>query len=161
MKRLLLTLVVTLCSVFAWGQALSVVDIGNKCLTKNNFAAAKQVFYDNALYPAANETSTIYVVSLGEDSYTACMAAINASTNKTIKNVTFLIGEYYQDRLISDLKAYGYKYHSKQYVTLGNGARVPQTTYANGTKRCMIQTIDGGFKNIIFKRQSTSTVKRK
>lgn len=161
MKRLLLSLAVILCSVFAWGQALSVVDIGNQCLTKNNFAAAKQVFRDNALSPAVRETSTDYVVSVGDDAYTACMAAIKAYTSKTIKEVTFLIGEYYQDRLTSDLKACGYKYASKQTVTLENGARVPQTTYVNGVKRCMVQTLDGGFLNIIFKRKANTTAKRK
>lgn len=59
MKRLLLSLIVTLCSVFAWGQALSVVDIGNKCLIKNNFAAAKQIFRDNGLV-ATDENATKY-----------------------------------------------------------------------------------------------------
>lgn len=159
MKRLLLSLIVTLCSVFAWGQALSVVDVGNKCLIKNNFAAAKQVFRDNALYPAIRENSTDYVVSIDEDLF----ASIKANSNKTIKEVSFLIGSYYQDRLEKDMNKLGYKCLSKKlsYVTLGNGAVVPQSTYGVGNKRMLIRDIGNGMLQLIFKRQATSTTKRK
>lgn len=159
MKRLLLSLIVTLCSVFARGQALSVVDVGNKCLIKNNFAAAKQVFRDNALYPAIRENSTDYVVSIDEDLF----ASIKANTNKTIKEVSFLIGSYYQDRLEKDMNKLGYKCLSKKlsYVTLGNGVVVPQSTYGVGNKRMLIRDIGNGMLQLIFKRQATSTTKRK
>ena len=159
MKRLLLSLIVTLCSVFAWGQALSVVDVGNKCLVKNNFAAAKQVFRDNALSPAIRESSTDYVVSVDEDLF----ASIKANSNKTIKEVMFLIGSYYQDRLEKDMNKLGYKCLSKKlsYVTLGNGAVVPQSTYGVGNKRMLWRELDNGFIQLIFKRQATPTTKRK
>ena len=163
MKRLLLSLIVTLCSVFAWGQALSVVDVGNKCLIKNNFAAAKQILRDNALYPAVRESSTDYVVCLGDDSYTACMVSVKANPNKTIKEVSFLIGGYYQDRIGNDMNKLGYKCLSKKlsYVTLGNGSVVPQSTYGVGNKRMLWRELDNGFIQLIFKRQATSTTKRK
>ena len=163
MKRLLLSLIVTLCSVFAWGQALSVVDVGNKCLIKNNFTAVKQILRDNALYPAVRESSTDYVVSLGDDSYTACMVSVKANSNKTIKEVSFLIGGYYQDRIGNDMDKLGYKCLSKKlsYVTLGNGSVVPQSTYGVGNKRMLIRDIGNGMLQLIFKRQATSTTKRK
>lgn len=163
MKNFLLSLTATLCSVFAWGQAMSVVDVGNKCLNKNNFAAAKQVFRDNGLSPAVGESATDYVVSVGDDSYSACMASIKANSDKTIKEVSFLIGGYYQDRLGKDMDKLGYKCLSKKlsYVTLGNGAVVPQSTYGCGNKRMLWRELDNGFIQLIFKRQATSTVKRK
>lgn len=161
MKRLLLSLIVTLCSVFAWGQALSVVDVGNKCLIKNNFAAAKQILRDNALYPAVRESSTDYVVSLGDDSYTACMVSVKANPNKTIKEVSFLIGGYYQDRIGNDMDKLGYNCLSLSYVTLGNGSVVPQYTYGVGNKCMLWRELDNGFIQLIFKRQATSTTKRK
>lgn len=163
MKIFLLSLTATLCSVFAWGQAMSVVDIGNKCLAKNNFAAAKQVFRDSGLSPAIGESPTDYVVSVGDDSYSACMASIKANSDKTIKEISFLIGGYYQDRLGKDMEKLGYKCLSKKlsYVTLGNGAVVPQSTYGYGNRRMYWRELDNGFIQLIFKRQATSTVKRK
>lgn len=158
MKRLLLSLIATLCSVFAWGQALSVVDVGNKCLIKNNFAAAKQVFRDNTLYPAIRENSTDYVVSIDEDLF----ASIKANSNKTIKEVSFLIGSYYQDRLEKDMNKLGYKCLSKNlsYVTLGNGAVVPQSTYGVGNKRMLMRDIGNGMLQLIFKFQATAATKQ-
>ena len=162
MKRLLLSLIVTLCSVFAWGQALSVVDIGNKCLIKNNFAAAKQIFRDNGLV-ATDENATKYSALIGwDDPYTTCFATIEANPNKTIKRVYFVIGGYYQNRLDVDMDRLGYKCLSKKlsYVTLGNGAVVPQSTYGTGNKRMYLRDC-GGTLQLIFKRQATSKTKRK
>lgn len=162
MKRFLLSLIVTLCSVFAWGQALSVVDVGNKCLIKNNFAAAKQIFRDNGLV-ATDENATKYSALIGwDDPYTTCFATIEANPNKTIKRVYFVIGGYYQNRLDVDMDRLGYKCLSKKlsYVTLGNGAVVPQSTYGAGNKRMYLRDC-GGTLQLIFKRQATSTNKRK
>lgn len=75
--------------------------------------------------------------------------------------MSFLIGEYYQDRLLKDLTHLGYKCLSKQleYVTLGNGVRVPQSTYGKGVKRCLVRELDGGFMQVIFKRIATKSKK--
>lgn len=159
MKRLLLSLIVTLCSVYVWGQALSVVDVGNKYLVMNNFTAAKQVFRDNALSPAVRENSTDYVVAIDEDLF----ASIKANPNKTVKEVMFLIGSYYQDRLEKDMSKFGYKCLSKNlsYITLENGAVVPQSIYGVGNKRMLLRDVGNGKLQLIFKRQTISTTKRK
>lgn len=157
MKKVLLFLFAAMFSVGVWAQALSVVSVGNACLDKNNFTSAKQTFRNNALSPFIKSTATEVLVNLGDDAYTACMGQIKANSNKTIKEVSFLIGEYYQDRLLKDLTSLGYKCLTKklEYVTLGNGVSVPQSTYGKGVKRCLVQDLDGGFMQVIFKRVST------
>ena len=75
----------------------------------------------------------------------------------------FLIGSYYQDRLEKDMNKLGYKCLSKKlsYVTLGNGVVVPQSTYGIGNKRMLLRDIGDGKLQLIFKRQATSSTKRK
>ena len=166
MKRFFLSIVIAICSVMAWGQALSVVQIGNTILNKNNFAAAKQVFNSNGLYidntvPSASSTNAVCMI--GDDDYTTLMGNIKAYPSKKIKEVSFMIGGYYQDNLLSDLTNLGYKCSNKrlEYVTLGNGARVPQSTYSNGSKRCKVRELDNGFVQVLFVLQATSNGNKK
>jgi len=161
MKKVFTLLFAVMFSVGVWAQAISVVSVGNACLEKNNFTSAKQIFKSNTLSPFIKSTETEVLVSLGDDGYTACMGSIKANSNKTIKEVSFLIGEYYQDRLLNDLTRLGYKCSSKrlEYVTLGNGASVPQSTYSKGVRRCLVRELDGGFMQIIFKRVTTKRKK--
>lgn len=160
MKKCLLIFAAIICSICTWGQVLSVVDVGNSILDKNNFATAKQIFKQNGLVLNPDYLSqspqTHASSMLGDDKFTSLMASMDAysKTDKRIKQVTFLIGGYYQGRVVDDLKSLGYKYTGKiEWVTLGNGVSVPQVTYVKGVKRCLIQDIDDGvFQNIIFKR---------
>lgn len=168
MRKVLVILIAVICSVDVWGQTLSVVNIGNNILEKNSFAAAKQIFKQNGLvlnpdyFSKSPETHASSM--LGEDKYSSLLAAIDvfSKTDKRIKQVTFLIGEYYQERVVDDLKRLGYKYTGNvEMVTLGNGVRVPQVTYIKGTKQCVIQEIDDGvFQNIIFKNKTSITSKK-
>lgn len=149
MKSVLFIAVATICSVCSWGQVLSVVNIGNSILDKNNFTIAKQIFERNGLPlnpDFLSKTPEIHASSLiGENKYESVLGAIYAYSkeDKRIEQVTFMIGEYYQDRVVDDLKALGYKYTGKvEMATLPNGVSVPQVTWIKGTKCCMIHAIN-------------------
>ena len=162
-KVMVLLMAVFLYSQGALCQVQSVVRLGTAALEKNNFSQVKQMFNDEgfAIAEYAPSNSDTYAVGMDGRGDFSLMWSIEANPNHTIKEVSFLCGAMYWCGIEDVLKQAGYVFVRKGTATLGNGAVVPQKTYSKKNKRCMVRTLDNAMAQVVFKRQATSTVKRK
>lgn len=164
MKRVfLMIMTVIVCSLSAWCQVASVVELGTNALEKNNFSVVKQMFNDegfkiNEYAPANSNTKAVGMDGRGDASL---MWSIIANPNQTIKEVSFICGLLNWYGIEDVLKDYGYIFVKKGTATLGNGATVPQKTFTKGNKRCYVQTLDNCMAQVIFKKVVSNTSNQK
>ena len=153
---------VIVCSLSAWCQYAErvspVVVLGEWALSKSTFSEVKAMFNDNEMEimenaPGNSETHAVGMDMEGKGDY-ALMWAIDANSDKTLKQVSFLCGSFYWNNIDYELKGVGYKLVEEGTATLGNGAAVPQRKYIKGNRCCLIQTLDRDMAQVIFKRNN-------
>ena len=153
MKRVMLMFMTVLTfSLSAWCQSSVIIPIGNEVLTKNSLTSAKQIFNSNHM-PLSMQSSTRGFFMEGQGDF-SLMATVEANANGKIKEVSFLCGSMYWMGLDEELSSAGYKLAKTGKTTLGNGVSVPQKTYANGLKRCLVRTLDNSMLQILFVRNT-------
>lgn len=159
-KSMLMLMVIIMYSLSTWAQTEKsvspVVVIGNKALQKSTFSEVKALFNREGLNimedaPSNSDTFAVGMDLNGTGKY-ALMWTIEAYTNKKMKEVTFLCGSKYWDNIEHDLKSIGFSFVKKDTATLGNGIIVPQQIYKRGENLCLVQVLDNGMANIIFKK---------
>lgn len=125
-------------------------------LEKDNFNAAKQVFEDNRLsidYTApANSNTHAVGMNIRQGSTFARMGSIDAYKDKTIKEVSFIVGKYFHDGVYSDLQSYGYDYIKSEWVTI-NVTRVAQYRYEVEPYVCFVRLLDNDFMQVVFRKK--------
>lgn len=153
---------VIVCSLSAWCQTMTrispVVVIGNWALDRDTFAEVKELFEIHELMfdeyaPGNSETHAVGMDVEGQGDE-AFMYVVDAFPNQKLKEVSFLCGWAYWDNIDTDLAEVGFTLKESGCTTLGNGAVVPQKTYAKGEKRCYVQELGNRMAQIIFRKQS-------
>lgn len=139
-------------SLSAWCQSSVIIPIGNEVLTKNSLTSAKQIFNSNHM-PLSMQSSTQGFFMEGQGDF-SLMATVETNANGKIKEVSFLCGSMYWMGLEEELSNVGYKLVKTGKTTLGNGISVPQKTYANGVKKCLVRTLDNAMLQILFVRNT-------
>ena len=153
MKKVMLMLMTVLAfSLSAWCQSSVIIPIGNEVLTKNSLTSAKQIFNSNHM-PLSMQSSTQGFFMEGQGDF-SLMATVETNANGKIKEVSFLCGSMYWMGLEEELSNVGYKLVKTGKTTLGNGISVPQKTYANGVKKCLVRTLDNAMLQILFVRNT-------
>lgn len=153
MKRVMLMLMTVLMfSLSAWCQSSVIIPMGNEVLTKNSLTSAKQIFNSNHM-PLSMQSSTQGFFMEGQGDF-SLMATVETNANGKIKEVSFLCGSMYWMGLEEELSNAGYKLVKTGKTTLGNGISVPQKTYANGVKKCLVRTLDNAMLQILFVRNT-------
>ncbi len=143
---------VCICSMSAWSQSSVIIPMGNDILTKNTLSSAKQIFKSNHM-PLSMQSRSRGFFMEGQGDF-SLMATVEANTNGTIKEVSFLCGSMYWMGLDEELTNTGYKLVRTGKTTLGNGVSVPQKTYSNGIKRCLVRNLDNAMLQILFIRST-------
>ncbi len=161
-KVMVLLMTVFLCSLSAWCQTMTrvsaVVVLGNWALDRETFAEVKELFEIHEMMfdedaPGNSETHVVGMDVEGQGDE-ALMWVVDAFPNQKLKELSFLCGWSYWNNIDNDLTEVGYNLIENGNATLGNGAKVPQKTYAKGEKRCYVQEVGNKMAQVIFKCQS-------
>lgn len=116
MKRFILLFIVTLCSVFAWGQS-SVVQMGEAVIRCNDFSRAKTMLLNEGLYvvksSTENSANTLVFSNRSNDTYRVLNVILTKMPkSKKIQDVVFRFhpnGRYYAS-LSRGINRLGYSY---------------------------------------------------
>lgn len=143
-------------SFSTWCQSSMIVALGTEVIKNNSFVSAVESFSQNRM--------PLWEMPSGKYGYISerpvLMAVLDVTTTNKIKEVDFLCGAAMWWEIEINLKKAGYTLTKDDYATLGNGASVPQKTFAKGNILCLVQTLDNDMKQVIFKRKHAQTGKR-
>lgn len=148
---------VFLCSLSAWCSSSMIVTLGTEAIENNSFSSTKQSFRGYGM--------PLQEMPSGKYGYISerplLMAVVDATSTGNIKEVDFLCGFAMWYEIDIHLDEAGYSLEEEGVATLGNGDVVPQETYVKGKVVCLVQTIDKNTKQVIFKRQTVKTKRKK